>query len=71
MRKKLYVSKKQWNLAILLTVALALFLMQFAPWGSFNPARLGFWTSVLTAVTSAGLTDYFLAKYRVEDKNKE
>ena len=68
MKKRLYVNKKQRNLAITLTVILALAFMQFVPWGSFNPAKLGFWLSILTAVTIRFGTDYFLAKYRVEDK---
>ena len=68
MKKRLYVNKKQRNLAIIVTVVGALVFMQFMPWGSFNPAKLGFWLSILTAVTTRFGTDYFLAKYRVEDK---
>ena len=45
-------------------------MMLFSPTGSFNPLKIGFYTSILTSLFSIPMTFFLIKKYLVKKEEK-
>jgi|GEM_PF-5158708 len=56
----MFVNKEHKKRTLINVPLIALAFMAFAPFGSFNPTKLGFWMSIITGLSIAFSTSYTL-----------